>query len=483
MPTTATAIMPRHIPRKLTELGRIRLGDRQANSSGKGDHPHKLDKFRLTSSNKPLLEYAARHPDIGGAVSLWGDAPGEGKQWQLYTGTDALDVVIPTFSAVSLSYERWSTAGCEQRCTGEFITHCGRKETLIGTECVCPADDMERARLAQEGKACARILRLNVILPDLPGTGFWRLDTKGFYATAELLGTLGLLKEAGAEHVMIEAVLRLEQRTTKKVGANGGTLHFAVPVLWPKYTFRQIAAAKEAQQGLLMEPQSEPSPLVLVESAAKAADDLYGDGAGDIFRKESPQMSSAMDTTDALASIHGTNNEVSSQYPTLWEIISALHADLGWAAQDMRAWENKQARRFKKTYRSLPDEALQGLIGELQAELRKQSPATTEEASGAQETPAPVLATPSEDTSTETISAFSLTEEDIEGPLRATDIRAHVLRAQLHTLAYTLKDLALREEAIDLVADADSTVDMLEAKMVAVHNRLDEEAAESDIPF
>ena len=269
------AIMGRAIPLKLTELGRIRLGDREPNSKGNGTHPHKLEQFRLTSSNKPLLEYAARHPDIGGEVAEWTDAPGEGRQWELYTLAEALDVVIPTFSAVSLSYERWSTAGCEQRCTGEFITHCGRKPELVGTECACPPDDQERGRLAQEGKACARILRLNVMLPDLPGTGFWRLDTKGFYATAELMGTLQLLKEAGAEHMMIEAVLRLEQRTVKRPrpqgyqGEDKGTLHFVVPVLWPKYTFRQIAAAKDGQQTLLLSEAQKSLPEHIA--------DLYGD--------------------------------------------------------------------------------------------------------------------------------------------------------------------------------------------------------------
>ena len=110
----------RAIPMKLTELGRIRLGDREPNSKGNGTHPHKLEQFRLTSSNKPLLEYAARHPDIGGTVQEWQDAPGEGRQWELYTATESLDVIIPTFSAVSLSYERWSIAGYQHRDVGHL---------------------------------------------------------------------------------------------------------------------------------------------------------------------------------------------------------------------------------------------------------------------------------------------------------------------------------------------------------------------------
>ena len=334
----------RAIPMKLTELGRIRLGDREPNSKGNGTHPHKLEQFRLTSSNKPLLEYAARHPDIGGTVQEWQDAPGEGRQWELYTATESLDVIIPTFSAVSLSYERWSIAGCEQRCTGEFITHCARREELIGTECVCPADDQERSRQAQDGKACARILRLNVMLPDLPGTGFWRLDTKGFYATAELMGTLQLLKEAGAEHLMIEAVLRLEQRTAKRPGKGEGkgTLRFAVPVLWPKYTFRQIAAAREAQATLLLHESQNALPMSLApaEHAAQATDALFGDGAGDVFRtsQHTPYLpragseetqtppDSPKETTDTPETIVGQSESSYGQMlPNSWRDTLEVH--------------------------------------------------------------------------------------------------------------------------------------------------------------
>jgi hypothetical protein len=102
--------------------------------------------------------------------------------------------------------------------------------------------------------------------------GVWRLETKGYYATAELMGTLDMLQMAGQEHSIIEAVLRLEQRTVKRAGKGEGkgTLKFAVPVLWPKYTPRQMLAG--AAHVLLAAPPA-PAQTLLTE----AITDLYGE--------------------------------------------------------------------------------------------------------------------------------------------------------------------------------------------------------------
>jgi hypothetical protein len=267
---------PRMVPKKLSELGRLRIGERVPNKSGTGTHPAKLANFRLTSANGSLLSFAAER--YGGTVEPWDDAwapkdeHGRPTQFELYTTVNAIEVLIPTFSAISLSFERWSASGCQQRCTGEVILECPLEEALIGQTCTCPADDQERADLAQDGKACARILRLNVLLHELPGVGVWRLETKGFYATAELMGTLDMLQMAGHEHEIIEATLRLEQRSVKRVGKGEGkgTLQFAVPVLWPKTTPRQLLTGAAH---VLLAPLPALPPAPLEETVAL----LYGD--------------------------------------------------------------------------------------------------------------------------------------------------------------------------------------------------------------
>jgi hypothetical protein len=319
----------RLIPHRLTELGRLRLGDRQANSNGRGWHPHKLTAFRLTSSNRSLLQYAAAQ--YGGAVEPWDDdwAPkdehGRPTQWELYTTATAMDILVPTFSAISLSYERWSASGCQQRCTGTLITACPLNEALVGTPCTCPADDAERTKLATTGKACARILRLNVLLPDLPGIGSWRLETKGFYATSTLMGSLDLLQMAGQEHQIIEAVLLLEQRTVKRpgTGEGTGTLQFVVPVIWPKTTPRALLA--KAEHVLFSPLSASASPPALRE----AITDLYGGTAAEppLVQRINTLLRDQGQDADAIAAYWG---RMTAKYPDIHEptTLSMLYEKL-----------------------------------------------------------------------------------------------------------------------------------------------------------
>jgi Recombination directionality factor-like len=309
-------MITRAVPKKMTELGRLRIGDREPNSNGKGFHPHKLGAFRLTSSNRSLLGFAATL--YGGAVQEWAgdgapkDEHGRATQYELYTESNSLDILIPTMSAVTLNYEIWSAAGCTRRCTGELVTHCPGEEARIGTPCFCPEDDLERAKLAQTGKACARILRLNVMLPDLPGLGTWRLETKGFYATAELQGTLDMLQHGGGEHAIIEAVLRLEQRTIKRAGGQAGqaqTMKFVVPVLWPKWTPRQLLAG---MANALVLPAPEPPRQALSQAVA----DLYGDAGTELEEKINALLAEQGLTASAIADYWG---KMRQKYPDVRE--------------------------------------------------------------------------------------------------------------------------------------------------------------------
>lgn len=244
------------IPSQIAELGRIRIGDKDE----KRGFPRKLDQFRLTSSNKPLLHCASQV--YGGEVREWKNAPDKG-QYELYTTSTAMEVLIPTASAASVSYEIWSGGGCQRRCNGQFITG---GTAHMGEECLCPEDNTAREALAKDGKACQRILRLNVILPDLPGLGVWRLESKGYYATAELLGTLELLKQAGYQHGIIEASLRLEQRSSRK---DGKTQRFNVPTITPRLTARQILLAPQAPQA--------PPQLEAPQRLLQLSSELFGD--------------------------------------------------------------------------------------------------------------------------------------------------------------------------------------------------------------
>ena len=239
--------MARSLPSKVNLAGRIRIGMRVPNKSGDGTHPEKISHFRLTSKDRSLLEVAASNPEIGGELRTWTDAPGEGEQWELFTETDQLKVLIPTLKAISVNYEEWAGTVCNWRCDGNFILKSPTNPELEGTECLCTDTDIKCKG--------ARILRLSVQLPDLPGSGVWRLDTKGFNATAELVATCEQLANAGKMYHMIEGVLRLEQRTDRRImpptekskgKTTTQTFHYAVPVLTPVYTPRELMAGAES---------------------------------------------------------------------------------------------------------------------------------------------------------------------------------------------------------------------------------------------
>jgi hypothetical protein len=213
-----------NLQRKLTEIGRIRLGAR----SDKGA-PTKLDKFRLTSKSREALDAAAEV--YGGTVVSWKSPDGDA--FELVTEVSVLDVVVPPGNALSQWYEMWSGAGCQRRCDGET-------ETITGGPCKCPTDQQVRAEQSAKGQACRPTTRLSVLLPKIKAVGIWRLETHGYHAATELAGIAELLEKVSANDSYLPATLRLEQRSARR----GGKLsRFAVPVLEVGATVHEAIAA------------------------------------------------------------------------------------------------------------------------------------------------------------------------------------------------------------------------------------------------
>jgi hypothetical protein len=201
------------LQRRLREAGRIRIGQQVPTSNGK-KRPAKLNRFRLTTADRQTLEAAAAL--YGGQVQRWEGAP-VGEQYELYTDTASLPVIVPpAATALSAWYELWSGGGCVRRCDGE-------RELLSEQPCVCATEDERQ---------CKPTTRLNVILRDLPGLGVWRLETHGWYAATELAGTVEICQAAASRGQLLPAVLRLEQRQVKRiVNGRSETRNFAVPTL------------------------------------------------------------------------------------------------------------------------------------------------------------------------------------------------------------------------------------------------------------
>ena len=177
------------------------MGERNA----KG-YPSRLEHWKLTSRDQVRLQAAAQ--SYGGKVEPW---EGHEGQFSLHTETDALPILLLPGQTLSSFYELWSGGGAQRRCDG--VT-----EMLSDGPCLCDPDKRE----------CKPHTRLQVLLPDVPGLGCWRLDTTGYYAAVELAGTVDLLEMATGRGVLLPARLRIDQRSVLR---DGQTRRFPVPTL------------------------------------------------------------------------------------------------------------------------------------------------------------------------------------------------------------------------------------------------------------
>lgn len=210
------------LQRRLTEVGRIRLGERKQPRGGGKPHPVKLTTFRLTSPDRARIEAAAAI--YGGTVEPWED------QWQVITASDVLDIAVLPGHSLSQWWELWGRAEGATRIT--CLRRCdGVTEHLTDTPCRCPAEYDERREQAAAGDACRPTTRLSVLLRRVPGIGVWRLETHGVYAAVELAGTASLLETLTAQRAApVPARLRLDRRTTPASDGRA-TYSFVVPTI------------------------------------------------------------------------------------------------------------------------------------------------------------------------------------------------------------------------------------------------------------
>lgn len=192
------------------ELGRIRLGHRV----GKNGRPEKLDRFRVTSASKPIVESVAAQ--YGGTVEVWND------QWEVITDARRIPILVPP-QPVSQFFELWSGGGCTRRCDG--VT-----ELLTDSPCLCGPDPEQRE--------CKPTTRLNVVLRDVHGIGVFRLESHGYYAAVELPQTAAFLASATGQGVYLPAHLALEERVVKRPGQQPN--RFVVPTIEVDVTPAQL---------------------------------------------------------------------------------------------------------------------------------------------------------------------------------------------------------------------------------------------------
>ncbi len=245
------------LQRRQRELGRIRMGDR----GGKGQ-PQKLSEFRLTSPAKHLLDHAAAL--WGGEVKAWAGSPSEG-QYELYTKTDRLPIIVPPNAEASQFYEQWTAGGATHRCDGDMNI---AGETPV--PCSCNPDKRD----------CKATTRVSVMLPDLPDVGVWRLETHGINAAMELPGTIDVIRHAGESGQFLTGMLRIEHRTSKKAGQ---TRKFIVPVIDLDVTTRALMSGEDSVPSLGtggVEAPGESPPVAALPSGQAPGDTVSPGGGG-----------------------------------------------------------------------------------------------------------------------------------------------------------------------------------------------------------
>lgn len=216
------------LQRRMRQLGEIRIGHvidtgKVSEKTGKPiRYPGKLDKFRITSASRHTLEEIAKL--YGGTVQAWIPANGGPSEWEVYTDTDRLPVIIPPANAVSQSFEMYKGSKCVRRCDG-------RIETKNDQACMCDP----------ENRACQLTTRLNVMLRDVQGLGVWLLTSHGFYAAVELPPVVEFLASTNG---YVDAFLTMELK--RVVLDDGKVAEFQVPKIDVAVTPAQLLAGQGA---------------------------------------------------------------------------------------------------------------------------------------------------------------------------------------------------------------------------------------------
>jgi len=261
------------VQRRGQQIGRLRMGQKIA--TGKLDksgneimRPVRLDTWRLTTASR--IQAAAIAERFGGEVREWG------REFEVITDTDEIPAIAPPRDEViSQWYEMWSKGGCQRRCDSQA-------EQISGGACLCPhaedlSDEAETARAALERaelaklnppQACKLITRVNLMIPDLPGVGVFRLDTSSYYAAVEIGDVARLMQIARDQGIFLPVVARIEQR--QRV-AGGQTKKFPVPVLDVLATFRDLATGAIKHAGITAQLPPAPGEQLRALTAAPAA--------------------------------------------------------------------------------------------------------------------------------------------------------------------------------------------------------------------
>lgn len=205
------------IQRQARELGRLRTGTYDPTGKGK---PQRSSTWIITSPHEAQIQAAAEL--YGGEFEKWQPQGAGAPQFRVITETAVIEALLPPGDPVSQTYETWSKGGVQRRCDGT-------SESVNNCPCICRATWGDEFHLtAPRDAACKMTTRLNVILPQMPDMGVFRVETHSFYSANEIAASVDIIRAAVGPEQLVPVNLRIDPRT--KV-AKGQTKKFPVVVV------------------------------------------------------------------------------------------------------------------------------------------------------------------------------------------------------------------------------------------------------------
>ncbi|MDX2696039.1 recombination directionality factor [Streptomyces ipomoeae] len=265
------------------ELGRLRTGYSIPNDDPKKrPRPVKSKTWVLSSHSEHYVTAAAEA--WGGKVERWQPQGNGAPQFRVITEAEQLEAILPPGDPLSQANEMWNKGGCVRRCDGET-------EQISRHPCLCLAEHgpewhQLRQDIRTKDKVCAATSRLNVILPDMPDVGVWRVETHSWYAANELAGTVDMVLSGTGGKGLVPVTLRIEPRTRV---AGGQTKHFPVVVVEIRGVTTRQALTGPLPTAVALDPAGSSQAVAAIEAPrpdylADAEAALTVDDVQDVYR-------------------------------------------------------------------------------------------------------------------------------------------------------------------------------------------------------
>ncbi|MFE2747361.1 hypothetical protein ACFXKX_24035 [Streptomyces scopuliridis] len=237
--------------RQGAELGRIRTGYSTPHPDPKKRAvAQRSATFILSSHSREYIERAATL--YGGTAEEWTPQGSKISQFRVITEARELRAILPPGDPLSQDNELWTGGGCARRCDGIV-------EKLSRRPCLCLAEHGEQWHEQPAGDVCKPTSRINVMLPDLPDFGVWRLETHSYYAADAMAGGIDAVLAATDGKSPMPLRMWIEQRQAKR---RGKTKRFPVVMVVPAIPSLRQALAGPLSMAAALDPSTLDRPAI-----------------------------------------------------------------------------------------------------------------------------------------------------------------------------------------------------------------------------